>query len=352
MGHHSVAGPAPGSAEISIYGSDSKASWHHRCSGNHGHDYLRNESHPMMQESIPALKDISHVHFLGIGGVGVSGIARIMAARGITVTGTDAKDLPVMDQLRQRGAKIYVGYAADNITRAYEETGQTIDVIIASTVAGPENPERQGAEDAGIPIFHRSQGLAAAMDGKKVLTVAGTHGKTTTSSMAAVAFAHAGFEPTFAVGAGIANLGTNADHGAGEWFIAEADESDGSLLNYAPDISIITNIEADHLDYYGTEAAVHQVFTDFANNIGEDGALIICADDAGAAALGQRHRDAATAQKPRAKVYTYGLATSMNPVDSGHTHVQSLDLAVTDIQPDVSGTGQQVTYRFADGHHQ
>lgn len=306
----------------------------------------------MTHHDVPALHDITHAHFLGIGGVGVSGVARIMAARGITVTGTDAKDLPVMDQLRQRGAKIYVGYAADNITRAYEETGQTIDVIIASTVAGPENPERQAAEAAGIPIFHRSQGLAAAMDGKKVLTVAGTHGKTTTSSMAAVAFAHAGFEPTFAVGAGIANLGTNADHGEGEWFIAEADESDGSLLNYAPDISIITNIEADHLDYYGTEAAVHQVFTDFANNIGEDGALIICADDAGAAALGQRHRDAATAQKPRAKVYTYGLATSMNPVDSGHTHVQSLDLAVTDIQPDVSGTGQQVTYRFADGHHQ
>src|SRR5699024_8090859 len=267
MGYYSVAEPTPGPAPIRIYGSDSKTSWHHRCSGNHGHDYLRNESRPMMQESIPALKDISHVHFLGIGGVGASGIARIMAARGITVTGTDAKDLPVMASLRERGARLYVGYAAENIAQAVQDTGESIDLVIASTVAGPDNTERTAAEAGGIPVYHRAIGLAAAMEGKKVLTVAGTHGKTTTSSMAAVTFTHAGYDPSFAVGANIANLGTNAEHGAGAWFIAEADESDGSLLNYAPDISIITNIEADHLDYYGTEAAVHQVFSDFAAQI-------------------------------------------------------------------------------------
>src|SRR5699024_9170264 len=230
---------------------------------------------PMTTPVIPALTDIKHAHFLGIGGVGVSGIARIFAARGITVTGTDAKDLPVMQQLRDQGATLYVGYAADNIAQAQADTGQPIDVIVASTVAGPDNPERQAAEAAGIPVYHRSQGLAAAMQGKKVLTIAGTHGKTTTSSMAAVMFAAAGYDPSYAVGAAIANLGTNADHGAGQWFIAEADESDGSLLNYRPDISIVTNIEADHLDYYGTEAAVHQVFTDFANLIHPDGALIV-----------------------------------------------------------------------------
>lgn len=303
----------------------------------------------MTQQPIPALHDISHAHFLGVGGVGVSGIARIMAARGITVTGSDAKDLPVMDSLRERGATIYVGYSADNISQAEQETGRPIDVIIASTVAGPQNPERQAAEAAGIPIYHRSQGLAAAMADNKVLTVAGTHGKTTTSSMAAVTFAHAGYDPSFAVGAGIANLGTNADHGAGEWFIAEADESDGSLLNYTPDISIITNIEADHLDYYGTEAAVHQVFNDFAAQIRPDGALIVCADDPGAAALGQRQRDAAN---PRAQVYTYGLVSSMNPDDNRNTHAHQLDLAIIDIQPDEAGTGQHVTYRFADGTYQ
>lgn len=301
---------------------------------------------------IPELTDIKHAHFLGIGGVGVSGIARIFAARGITVTGTDAKDLPVMQQLRDQGATLYVGYAADNIAQAQADTGQPIDVIVASTVAGPDNPERQAAEAAGIPVYHRSQGLAAAMQGKKVLTIAGTHGKTTTSSMAAVMFAAAGYEPSYAVGAAIANLGTNADHGAGQWFIAEADESDGSLLNYRPDISIVTNIEADHLDYYGTEAAVHQVFTDFANLIHPDGALIVCADDPGAAALGQRYRDAATSGSPRAKVYSYGLLTSLNPTENINTHEQRLDLAITDIQPDASGTGQQVTYRFADGSHQ
>lgn len=306
----------------------------------------------MTTSGIPNLHDITHAHFLGVGGVGVSGIARIFAARGITVTGTDAKDLPVMDQLREQGATLYVGYAAENIARAEADSSRPIDVMIASTVAGPDNPERQAAEAAGIPIYHRSHGLAAAMQGKKVLTVAGTHGKTTTSSMAAVTFAAAGYEPSYAVGAAIANLGTNADHGSGPWFIAEADESDGSLLNYTPDISIVTNIEADHLDYYGTEAAVHQVFTDFANRIRPDGALIICADDPGAAALGQRHRDASSAESPRATVYTYGLLTSMNPSGTVNTHEQRLDLAITDIQPDVSGTGQQVTYRFADGNYQ
>ena len=306
----------------------------------------------MTNSEIPALQTIKHAHFLGIGGVGVSGIARILAARGITVSGTDAKDLPIIEKLRARGATVYIGYDADNISRAATDTGKPIDVIIASTVAGPDNPERQAAEAADIPVYHRSQGLAAAMEGKQVLTVAGTHGKTTTSSMAAVVFEHAGTHPSFAVGATIANLGTNAEHGAGDWFIAEADESDGSLLNYAPDISIITNIEADHLDYYGTEAAVHQVFTDFADQIQPDGALVVCAEDEGAVALAQRHRDARTDQTPRAAVYTYGLATSMNLQGDTTTHGQPLDLAITDIQPDTTGTGQQVTYRFSDGTHQ
>src|SRR5699024_7980798 len=123
---------------------------------------------------------------------------------------------------------------------------------------------------------------------KHVLTVAGTHGKTTTSSMAAVVFEHAGYHPSFAVGAVIANLGSNAQHGSGEWFIAEADET---LLNYSPNISIVTNIEADHLDYYGSEAAVHQIFNDYSQQIQANGALIVCADDAGSAALGQRYKD-------------------------------------------------------------
>src|SRR5699024_12787090 len=112
---------------------------------------------------------------------------------------------------------------------------------------GPDNPERQAAESAGIPVYHRSQGLAAAMEDKHVFTVACTHGKTTTSSMAAVVFDHARTQPSFAVGAATANLGTNADHGAADWFIAEADESDGSLLTYLPGISIITQLERDHL---------------------------------------------------------------------------------------------------------
>lgn len=306
----------------------------------------------MTPSSIPALETIEHVHFLGIGGVGVSGIARIFLARGITVTGTDAKDLPVMEALRNDGATIFVGYAAENIQRAVKATGKPIDVIVASSVAGPDNPERQAAETMNIPVFHRSQALAAAMQDKSVLTVAGTHGKTTTSSMAAVVFEHAGYQPSFAVGAAIANLGTNAEHGTGEWFIAEADESDGTLLNYSPNISIVTNIEADHLDYYGSEAAVHQIFSDYAQQIQPNGALIVCADDAGSAALGQRYKDSPQNQRDNVTVYTYGLAAGMSPEQLLNTHERSLDLAITDIQPDTRGSGQQVTYRFPDGSYQ
>src|SRR5690625_4385917 len=275
MGCHQATESSQRSTPPRVHGPNRKKPRHHECRRNDGHHHYRNESRPMTQHTIPALDDIKHAHFLGIGGVGVSGIARIFAARGITVTGTDSKDLAVIEKLRAHGATVYVCYEAANIARATSDTGKPIDLIIASTVAGPDNPERQAAESACIPVYHRSQGLAAAMEDKHVFTVAGTHGKTTTSSMAAVVFDHADTQPSFAVGAAIANLGTNADHGAGDWFIAEADESDGSLLNYSPDISIITNIEADHLDYYGTEAAVHQVFTDFAAQIHPDGALIL-----------------------------------------------------------------------------
>src|SRR5699024_3768218 len=135
----------------------------------------------------PRLQDIRHAHFLGIGGVGVSGVARVLLASGMTMSATATKHLPVMQQLCERGATIYGGYEAENFHRAQIQTNSSIDIVVASTVAGADNPERQAAEAAGVPIYHRSQGLAAAMDEKQVLTVAGTHGKTTTSSMAAAA---------------------------------------------------------------------------------------------------------------------------------------------------------------------
>lgn len=283
------------------------------------------------------LDQIRHAHFLGIGGVGVSGLARILVQQGKQVTGTDAKDLPVMHELQELGAHTYVGYSHENIQRAEKDTATPIDVVIASSVATRENPERQAAETAKIPVLHRSEGLALLMQGRRVFTIAGTHGKTTTSSMAAMAFTSAGVAPSFAVGAAVGGLGVNSAHGAGEWFIAEADESDGTLLNYRPDIAVVTNIEADHLDFYGTEEAVHQVFFDHAQHIVDGGSLIVCADDPGAAALADRVQEVGDS---RIKVLRYGTAGV-----AGH----ELDLAITVSQSDTTGTGQEVTYRWANG---
>ncbi len=273
------------------------------------------------------------VHFLGIGGVGVSGVARILQDQGVPVSGTDAKDLPVMHQLAQGGARITVGYAAENV-------GEDVACVIASSIAGPGNPEYDAAAARGLRMMHRSEGLALAMRGHRVLAVAGTHGKTTTSSMAAMAFTEAGWRPTFAVGAAVAGLGTNAAHGEGEWFVAEADESDGTLVNYPSTVAIVTTVEADHLDHYGTEEAVHEVFRTFVGQLPaaeEGGALVACLDDEGAAALAAWARDEACC-----RVLTYGTAQrdGVRP-----------DLLVTEtlVDPGESGVGQRMRCELADG---
>ena len=287
----------------------------------------------MAEGSISAsdLGELRHVHLLGIGGVGVSGIARIMAAQGLTVSGTDAKDLPILAELSALGVTTAVGYDAKNLARAEAATNTTIDAVIASSIAGAGNPEYDAAVNRGIPVFHRSQGLAHTMSGHRVLAVAGTHGKTTTSSMAAMAFTHADADPTFAVGAAVAGLGVNAASGSGDWFIAEADESDGTLLNYRPEISIITNVEPDHLDHYGSPEAVHQVFRDFAALT--TGTVILCADDDGAAELAAQLRDTdTTAVQTGAQVLTYGQS-------------DGADLQLITLQPRVAGQELTVRYR-------
>ncbi|MGJ9405624.1 UDP-N-acetylmuramate--L-alanine ligase [Nesterenkonia aurantiaca] len=228
---------------------------------------------------------LGHVHFLGLAGVGVSAVARLMAADGVPISGTDAKELPVLEEFRRGGAAVHVGYRAQNLAAAEAQLGHPITAVIASSIAAEGNPEYDEAVRRGLPVLHRSQGLAALMRTRRAVAVAGTHGKTTTSSMATVLLEQAGLSPTFAVGANVAGLGVNAATGTGEWFIAEADESDGSLLNYAPEVGVVTNVEADHLDHYGTAEAVEQVFVDFTERITDGGALIVCTDDAGARAL-------------------------------------------------------------------
>lgn len=232
-----------------------------------------------------ALNELGHVHFLGMAGVGVSAVARLMQAAGVTISGTDAKDLPVLEEFRSAGTAVRVGYRTENLASVEGETGTEISTIIASSIAAAGNPEYDEAVRRGLTVLHRSEGLAATMAGRRAVAVAGTHGKTTTSSMTTVLLEKAGLSPTFAVGATVSGLGVNAAAGEGEWFVAEADESDGSLLNYAPEVAVITNVEADHLDHHGTAEAVHQVFIDFTRRITDGGQLILCADDEGAGRL-------------------------------------------------------------------
>jgi UDP-N-acetylmuramate--alanine ligase len=234
-------------------------------------------------ESPGSLESLGKVHFIGVGGVGMSAVARIMVARGVPVSGSDAKDLPVMADLAAAGARIAVGYDAANLGDA--------QTVVAGSAIRADNPELAAARQAGLPVLHRSEALAATMGEDLVVTVAGTHGKSTTTSMVTVLLQGAGLDPSFAIGANVPALGVNAAHGNSGIFVAEADESDGSFLNYRPRIAVVTNVEPDHLDHYGTAEAVYESFDRFTALLPADGVLVACADDAGALALAERTRE-------------------------------------------------------------
>ncbi|UDY22486.1 UDP-N-acetylmuramate--L-alanine ligase [Nocardioides sp. Kera G14] len=234
---------------------------------------------PVPEVILPA-HQLGHVHFVGIGGAGLSAIARIMLARGIRVSGSDGVDAPILDTLRDLGATVHVGHDAGNVTGA--------DTLIVSTAVREDNVEVVAAQQAGLRIWPRSAGLASIMAGRKVLAVAGTHGKTTTTSLLAVALQAAGADPTYAIGGELTTTGTNAADGSGDLFVAEADESDGAFLVYRPHAAIVTNVEADHLDSWGTEKAYREAFAEFVERIDpadQGGLLVACVDDPGAAAL-------------------------------------------------------------------
>jgi UDP-N-acetylmuramate--alanine ligase len=237
-----------------------------------------------------AADELGRVHFVGIGGAGMSGIARILLARGATVTGSDMKDSPVLDSLRAVGATVHAGHSAAHIT--------DVDTVVVSTAIRETNPEVVQARRLGIRILPRAAALAAVMSGRRAVAVAGTHGKTTTTSMLTVALQHCGADPSFAIGGNLNESGANAHNGSGDVFVAEADESDGSFLAYSPEVAIVTNVEADHLDNYGTEEAYVKAFEDFADRV--TGYLVVCADDPGAREL------AASATERGVDVRTYG----------------------------------------------
>lgn len=262
--------------------------------------------------------DLSRVHLIGIGGAGMSGVARILLSRGKVVSGSDVKESRPVLALQSMGAHVAVGHKADNLTLS----GQLPTVVVTSFAAIPQdNPELVAAREHNIPVIRRSDLLGELMTGFTQVLIAGTHGKTSTTSMAVVAMQAAGMDPSFAIGGQLNKAGTNAHQGSGHCFVAEADESDASLLRYRPDIAVVTNIEPDHLDFFHTPEAYFQVFDDFATRLTDTGVLVVCLDDEHAAALGER-------QKTKVTVRGYGsAAAAKRHPDIAYTVVESVAVA-------------------------
>jgi UDP-N-acetylmuramate--alanine ligase len=234
----------------------------------------------------PALRDPRRVHLVGIGGAGMSGIARILLQRGHQVSGSDLREGRALAELRALGATVHVGHGADNLGEA--------DLVVISTAVPRDNPEVVAAEQQGRPILRRAEMLAELMAGERAVLIAGTHGKTTTTSMAVVAMQAAGRDPSFAIGGSLNESGTNAHAGTDGVFVAEADESDRSFLVYTPDVAVVTNLELDHPEQFPDEASVDEAFDAFLERRTSDATAWLCADDPGTQRLAQRHERVAT----------------------------------------------------------
>jgi UDP-N-acetylmuramate--alanine ligase len=265
---------------------------------------------PDLTLPVPPADALGRVHFIGIGGVGMAGLARVLLARGVPVSGSDVKASATTEALRALGATVRIGHDAAHLGDA--------DTVVVTTAARETNPELVEARRRGLLVLHRAQALAALMRGRRALAVAGTAGKTTTTSMLTVALQHCGADPSFAIGGELTETGETAAEGTGDLFVAECDESDGSFLLYSPTVAVVTNVEADHLDHYGTPEAVTAAFHAFADRVVPGGVLVACADDPGSAALAARARGRGR------DVLTYGVSPGA-------------DVRVVDL--DVSGPG-------------
>ncbi len=225
------------------------------------------------------------MHFVGIGGAALSGLARIMAGRGVTVSGSDAKDSVLLEGLRELGVSCWVGHLAAHVDDA--------DTVVVSTAIREDNPEVVRALERGLRVWPRSAAVQSVLLGRTAVVVTGTHGKTTTTSMLATALLACGADPSYAIGSTLTASGLNAAAGTGDLFVAEGDESDGAILTYTPAGAIVTNVDCDHLDHFGTVEAYAAVFDEFVTRIRPGGFLVCCVDDPGAARLAdlaERHR--------------------------------------------------------------
>ncbi|GGR42725.1 UDP-N-acetylmuramate--L-alanine ligase [Streptomyces netropsis] len=250
-----------------------------------------------MAPAVPTTMD--RPHFIGIGGAGMSGIAKILTQRGARVAGSDAKDSATAEALRALGATVHIGHAAGHLA-------EDATCVVVSSAIRADNPELAAAAERGIPVVHRSDALAGLMEGLRPIAVAGTHGKTTTTSMLAVSLDALGLDPSYAIGGDLDAPGSNARHGAGEIFVAEADESDRSFHKYAPEVAIILNVELDHHANYASMDEIYESFETFVGRLRPGGTLVIAADQAGARELTERL--ARNTAREDIEVVTYGEA--------------------------------------------
>jgi UDP-N-acetylmuramate--alanine ligase len=265
-------------------------------------------------------KRIKHVHFVGIGGIGMSGIAEVLLNLGYKVTGSDIKASAITDRLEQLGATIYPRHAAENVPGAH--------VVVTSSAVRTDNPEIQEAQRRKVPVIPRAEMLAELARLKYAITIAGTHGKTTTTSMIATVLDRAGHDPTVVVGGLLNTIGSNARLGKGEFIVLEADESDRSFLLLSPAIAVVTNIEADHLDQYRDLEDIQTAFLSFINKVPFYGAAVLCLDDPTVQSL---------IPQIKRRIVTYGTAATA-------------DVCISDIQ--LQGLGSTFTIRFNGGSTQ
>ena len=286
-------------------------------------------------EPVP-VGQLGRVHFVGIGGAGMSGIARLLLARGVAVSGSDRAASGQLDALAALGATVHVGHAAENITGA--------DTVVTTPSAiGDHNIEVVEARRRGIPVIPRAAALASLMMGRQGIAVTGTHGKTTTTSMLTTILRHCGADPSYVIGGILAETGLGADDGSGEMFVVEADESDGSFLMLSPQAAVVTSIEAEHLDNYRDLAHIQATFEAFAATIRVGGLLIACRDDPGAAALAS----AADASLPL-RVRTYGQAPG---ADYGLNEVTGLGMSTRLTVAPPGGEPVTLTIGMAGRHY-
>jgi len=249
-------------------------------------------------DRLPSLQELGRIFVVGIGGSAMSAVARIAFERGAPVAGSDIRESPVIEALRDLGISCHLGHDPAHVDDA--------DTVVVSTAHSEDVPEIAEARRRGLRVLHRATATAVLASGSRQVAVAGAHGKTSTCAMLATALVDAGLDPSYLIGAVVPGLGTNAHAGTGDVFVVEADESDGSFLHLSPSIAVVTNVDPDHLENYGDDpSAYHAAFTDFAGRIvGADGLLVACADDAGSAALAERVR------ADGRRVITYGRSSA------------------------------------------